>query len=244
MRLHAFIARSGAASRRAAERMIAEGRVRVNGETVTEMGRSWNPGDRVELDGRALELETRKVHVLLYKPAGYLCSSSDPEGRKLALDLLREEFRERLYNVGRLDQWSSGLILFTNDGEFARAMSHPSSGIEKEYLVEAVDPLPEGFLESFEKGIRAGGETYRAVSARARGERGADIVLVEGKNREIRRVFEAAGIRIKALERVRIGHLGLGGLAPGAYRILDGDEVAGLMGLAGRRGGAGHDRSH
>jgi 23S rRNA pseudouridine2605 synthase len=231
-RLHVYIARTGAASRRAAERFIAEGRVSVNGEVVTQMGTSVAPGDRVELDGRLIQPENRLLYILLNKPTGYISSSSDPEGRQLALDLVQGEFRERLYGVGRLDQYSSGLLIFTNDGDFARALSHPSSGIEKEYRVMAFDPVPPGFLASFERGIDVEGTIYRAFRASPRGENGADIVLVEGKNREIRKVFGSAGIRVKSLERVRIGNLMIDGLETGSYRLLGEKEVEGLRAIA------------
>jgi 23S rRNA pseudouridine2605 synthase len=232
VRLHAYIARAGASSRRAAERFIAEGRVRVNGEVVTRMGVSVLHGDRVELDGRLLQPENRLLYVLLNKPVGYISSSSDPDGRQLALDLVQAEFRERLYGVGRLDQYSSGLLIFTNDGDFARALSHPSSGIEKEYRVMAFDPVPPAFLASFERGIEVEGAMYRALRAQARGENGADIVLVEGKNREIRKVFGSSGIRVKSLERVRIGNIGIDGLETGSYRLLGENEVEGLRAIA------------
>jgi 23S rRNA pseudouridine2605 synthase len=236
MRLHVFIARSGASSRRAAERLIAEGRVSLNGQVVREAGRAWKPGDRVELDGRPLELEARKIHVLLHKPAGYLCTSADPEGRKLALDLVQGDFRERLYGVGRLDQYSSGLFILTNDGEFARLVSHPSSGIEKEYAVESSDPIPPGLAQDFMRGIRVGGREYRAKLVRIIAERRAEVVLVEGKNREIREVFDALGVRLRSLKRVRIGGIGIAGLAEGEYRLLGTAEVEGLVSAARERG--------
>jgi len=239
MRLHLFMARAGAASRRAAERLIAEGRVRLNGEAVTRPGIIWKPGDRVELDGKLLALEERRLYILLNKPVGRVCTSSDPAGRPTALDLVQPRFKERLYGVGRLDQFSSGLLILTNDGEFARRVGHPSAGIEKEYVVRTEAEIPPGLLEDFERGIHVEGRAYRAAACRELGPNMASIVLVEGRNREIRRVFEAAGARILSLQRIRIGCLRIEGLAEGAYRLITEEEVRDLLRAGGRGRGKG-----
>jgi 23S rRNA pseudouridine2605 synthase len=235
LRLQLFISRSGRASRRAAEKLIAEGRVRVNGAVVSELGSRCLETDSVEVDGERLSLEAKAVHILLHKPAGYICSSYDPEGRPLALDLVQGDFRERLYGVGRLDQYSSGLIIFTNDGPFARDLSHPSSLIPKEYRVKTEGPIPDELAASFSGGLRVGDVAYSAESFTLLAPDMASVVLIEGKNREIRRVFESYGIRILALERIRIGDLRIGSLGVGRYRVLTAEEVAGLETMCAKK---------
>jgi 23S rRNA pseudouridine2605 synthase len=228
LRLQLWLARAGVSSRRQAERLIEEGRVSVNGTIISEPGTKAAVSDDVRLDGRRLALETRLVYFLLNKPAGFLSSMSDPEGRRLAIDLLGAEVKERVYNVGRLDQWSSGLLLFTNDGNLARALSHPSSGIEKEYEVLSDQSLPPEFFREFARGVTIDETRFRAASIVPVDERRTRIVLVEGKNREIRRVLEHYGRKALSLCRVRIGPLTVDGLAEGKYRELNMAEVEAL----------------
>jgi 23S rRNA pseudouridine2605 synthase len=205
----------------------------VNGRVVTELGTKVSAEDLVCLDGSRLGLEEKLRYIILNKPAGYLSSMEDPEGRKLAADLLAD-IPERVYNVGRLDLWSSGILIFTNDGELARALSHPSSGVEKEYELSTDSPIPTDFLIAFRKGVEIEGVVYKAKVARRTGEKSARIVLVEGKNREIRRVAEHFGLRTLGLCRVRIGKLELAGLPVGFHRDLSPEEVAGLKALVPR----------
>lgn len=233
MRLQLWLARAGVASRRQAEAIILAGRVTVDGTVVTELGTKACPDADVRVDGKQVFLAGRLVYILLNKPSGYLSAMSDPEGRKLACDLLPADLGERVYNVGRLDQWSSGLLLFTNDGELARSLSHPSSGIEKEYEVTTDSSIPGAFLEGFMKGLDIDGISYRAEKARMIGERTARIVLVEGKNREIRRVLEHFGLRALSLRRVRFGPVLIRTLAEGETRELTAAELAGLRALCG-----------
>jgi 23S rRNA pseudouridine2605 synthase len=228
IRLQVFLAKSGVASRRAAERLIQEGRVTVNGTVITELGTKVGLSDRIEFDGRKLHFEERKRYILLYKPAGYLCAMSDPEGRQLAVDLLRENVAERVYNVGRLDQWSSGLVLFTNDGDLAAIMGHPSGGVDKEYEVVADAPLDNSFFEAFRHGITIEGVRYLAREAERTGPDSARIVLAEGKNREIRRVLKIFDRRALFLRRIRIGPIGIGNLPEGGWRELESFEVEAL----------------
>lgn len=231
VRLQAFLAHCGVASRRASEQIIAQGRVRVNGVVVTELGTKVTAADTVCVDGEAVSLEETKRYVLLNKPAGFVCSQSDEKGRQVAVDLLKSAFRERLYNVGRLDMYSRGAIIFTNDGDFAAALSHPSAEIEKEYIVETSYPVPEGLAAQFMKGVRVAGIFYRAVKAEKLSSHRMRVVLIEGKNREIRRVFEHAGAAIRSLERVRIGTVRVDGLRAGEFRELSPDEVQGLLAM-------------
>lgn len=226
IRLHVFMARSGVASRRRSEELIAEGRVRVNGKQVTEQGHTVEATDLVTVDGKPIRPTKRLVYVALHKPPQYLCSASDPEGRPLALDLLRPAYPMRLHSVGRLDFLSSGLMFFTNDGEFTRKVSHPSSEVEKEYLVRTGKPLPDELLERFVAGVEVEGVQYRIKSYRRKNSHSAYLVLVEGKNREIRRVFHHMNLDPKRVHRVRIGPVKLGDLPSGRFRALTAREIA------------------
>jgi 23S rRNA pseudouridine2605 synthase len=223
IRLQVYLAHAGVASRRASEALITAGRVSVNGAVVTELGTKVGEGDQVSLDGKTVVLESVKRYIMLNKPPCYLCSASDPEGRPLAKDLLKA-YPERLYNVGRLDYLSSGLILFTNDGEFAHKVGHPSSGLEKEYYIQAAGPVPDDFINDFCQGVEVEDVFYKAKSIERLGRRELSIVLVEGKNREIRRMFSAYHLHPAVLRRVRIGKLNLGTLAEGQNRPLANEE--------------------
>lgn len=229
IRLQVFLAHCGVASRRASEKIIAEGRVKVNGNIVTEPGVKVSLTDKIEVDGNMIFLEAEKRYVLLNKPQGYICANSDDRGRLLASDLLKEKYSERLYSVGRLDLFSRGLIIFTNDGDFAKILSHPSSELEKEYIVESSTDLPWDLCEKFQKGIRIDNVFYKAKSCEELNARKIKVVLIEGKNREIRRVFDDFGVGIKALTRIRIGNVLIGDLAPGQYRDLTKAEIENLL---------------
>lgn len=231
MRLQVYLAHAGVASRRACEKIIAEGRVSVNGTLVTDMGSKVRAGDTVLLDGKPVHPEARKCYVLLNKPAGFVCTLSDEKGRPTAADLLKETYSERLYNIGRLDMFSSGAILFTNDGDFAAKIEHPSAQIEKEYVIETTQDFPPELLTRFERGIRVDGIFYKCRSAAAVNRRKLRIVLVEGKNREIRRVLDSFNCTIKRLVRVRIGNLELGALKAGEFRDLTANERHALLEL-------------
>jgi 23S rRNA pseudouridine2605 synthase len=238
IRLQVYMARCGVASRRASEALIEEGSVTVNGEIVTRLGSKVTSQDDVRVSGRRIRLETRQIHVALNKPRRYLCTASDPEGRPLALELLQEDYEERLFSVGRLDYMSSGLIFYTNDGEFARAISHPSSRIEKEYKVETKKPVPEELLKEYCNGILVEGERYVLESYKYKNPRSVRLVLLEGKNREIRRVFAHWRIGLKKIHRVRIGDIRLGELPSGSHRPLTVKETNSLLAAARAKSGA------
>ncbi|HOV64016.1 MAG TPA: pseudouridine synthase [Spirochaetia bacterium] len=231
LRLQVFLSRSGIASRRACEEFIAQGLVKVNGKTVTEQGFKVGDSDEVTFRGKRVFLTHKMFYVALNKPPMYLCSNSDPKGRPLAIDLLKGAYPVRLFSVGRLDFLSSGLILFSNDGDFARRITHPSCQIEKEYLVETKDPITVEMLEELKKGIYIDGERYTIKSYTLKNSRSANIVLTEGKNREIRNIFLFKRIGIRRLQRVRIGNILLGKLPEGQHRPLSEKEIAGLKGL-------------
>lgn len=239
MRLHVFLARSGIASRRKSEQLIEEGRVRVNDSVITQQGTQVNEDDRVFFDGKEVHITRQKYYLALNKPTRVLCSNSDPKGRPLAVDLVKDRIPVRLFTVGRLDFLSTGLIFLTNDGEFADAVMHPSSGVEKEYVVETKEPITREVLEEYAAGVRVEGTQYQLKSFELKTARKAHLVLVEGKNREIREVFMARKITIKRLHRIRIGPVRIGSVKPGEYRDLSQEEVAWFYGQAQSSAGRG-----
>ncbi len=228
MRLQVFLSHAGVSSRRAGAGIIESGRVLVNGALVLEKSFRVFPGDEVLLDGKPIFLEEKKRYVLLNKPKGYISTLSDERSRPTAASLVADKYPERLYNVGRLDMYSEGALIFTNDGDFASKISHPSSGIEKEYIVETASPCGEEALRAFQNGICIDGVFFKAVQTVKLSPACAKIVLAEGKNREIRRVFAYFGLRVKTLKRVRIGCVRLGNLAAGESRDLAIEEIEGL----------------
>jgi len=230
IRLQVFLSHAGVASRRAAEDIITQGRVSVNGITVKTQGSKVNDGDIVLLDGKEINPENRKLYLALNKPAGFLCTSNDPQGRPIALDLLPQK-DIRLYSVGRLDFLSCGLIFFTNDGSFASRLGHPSCGIEKEYIVEATGMIPDSVVEAFNCGITIEEVYYKAKTTERTGRKSLRIVLIEGKNREIRRVFSHFHLHPALLRRVRIGPVHLGDLSEGTSRPLTDGEIAALCSI-------------
>lgn len=235
IRLQAFLAHCGVASRRASEQIITDGRVCVNGSVVTELGTKVSKSDVVTVDGKQIFLEENKRYVLLNKPAGYVCSSADEKGRAIAADLLKEKYSERLYSIGRLDMYSKGMILFTNDGDFAARLSHPSSELEKEYIVETSQNISDELPVKLEHGVRVDGVFYKPLHVEKLKERKLKIVLIEGKNREIRKMLENENIGTKSLVRVRIGCVKLNELKPGECRNLTKKEVSDLLELCNKK---------
>jgi len=238
MRLQVFLAHAGVASRRAAEKLIAQGKITVNGKVVLTQGEKVLPGDDICFEGKSVKIENRLLYVALNKPPLYICSSSDPQGRPLALDLLpafsdnsgekADALPLRLYNVGRLDYRSSGLIIFTNDGQFAALLGHPSAEIEKEYLIDSTVPIPDSVVDEFERGVVVEGILYRAKFIEKTGRKSLRVVLIEGKNREIRRVFSHFHLHPERLQRIRIGPVLLGSLKEGESRPLTEEEITKL----------------
>ena len=231
VRLQVFLAHAGIASRRAAEKLISQGRVTVNGRQILVPGEKVLPTDDIRFDGNHVKIENRLVYYVLNKPPFYICSSFDPQGRPLALELLppcpgpEGSSPVRSYNVGRLDYRSSGLLLFTNDGSFAARLGHPSSEIEKEYLVDSSVPIPDRAIEEFGRGVLIEGVRYKAKHIERTGKKSLRVVLIEGKNREIRRVFSHFHLHPQRLQRVRIGPVCINGLNEGESRPLSKEEL-------------------
>ena len=239
MRLAKFLAHAGVASRRAAETLVAEGRVSVGGETVTDPARDVDEHSGVAVDGRPVAPEPREVHAL-NKPAGVVSTARDPQGRPTVVELVPS--RRRLYPVGRLDADTTGLILLTNDGELAERLTHPRYGVEKLYRAR-VQParVPAAALRALREGVQL--DDGRTAPARARQPAPGvlEIAIREGRKRQVRRMVEAVGHRVVALERVAFGPLGLRGLAPGKSRRLRSAEVERLR-RAARPAAAGRRR--
>jgi 23S rRNA pseudouridine2605 synthase len=228
IRIQTLIARAGIASRRAAEEIMRAGRVQLNGMPCTEPGTRAKPEDRIELDGKPLVAETRKLYLALNKPQGYICAMTDPHGRPTAASLFRPAIMERVYNVGRLDLESSGLILFTNDGQFASRAGHPSFGLVKEYEVKTDRRIHGTFAAQFEAGLEEGGETLKAERVVIKDDFTFTVWLAEGRNREIRRALSLFGLKALTLRRVSIGPVKLGDLPEGSWRHLDTAEIESL----------------
>jgi 23S rRNA pseudouridine2605 synthase len=237
-RLQKILARGGVASRRAAEGLILAGRVTVNGRVVTELGSKADPeSDTVAVDGAPVLRAAEHAYIMLHKPAEYVTSRHDPEGRPTVYELVPDI--PGLFTVGRLDRETEGLLLLTTDGAWAERIAHPRYAVEREYEVRVVGPVPPFVLEEIRAGIVLDGRLARPVAAYQSGENGASailtVVLVEGRKREVRMLCFAAGIRVKRLTRRRIGSLQLGWLGVGQWRKLDPREVTSLVQGEGRR---------
>jgi 23S rRNA pseudouridine2605 synthase len=240
IRLQKVLSQAGIASRRAAEKLIAGGRVMVNGTTVTEMGVKVDPAtSEIKVDGRRVKAAERHRYILLYKPAGVVTTRSDPQRRRTVIELL-SGVREYVYPVGRLDYDTEGLLLLTNDGELAAQLTHPRHGVERTYEAKVSGMPDEEALDRLRTGIPLDG--HRTLPA--------DVVLVnkgrrdryglvrmtirEGRNRQVRRMLEAVGHPVRELTRTRFGPITERRLKPGQWRELTAEEVRTLKGLAVR----------
>ncbi|HVO82564.1 MAG TPA: pseudouridine synthase [Terriglobales bacterium] len=241
-RLQKIIAAAGIASRRKAEELIASGLVTVNGQVVTELGSKADPErDHIRVHGKLLHGPERHIYLLMNKPRGYVTTLSDPKHRPTVMDLLRG-VGARVYPVGRLDYASEGLLLLTNDGEFANHLMKAASHVPKTYLVKVAGTPDEEGLARLRAGlsIRSDrGKRVRTAPATIRLIREAnnpwyEVTLIEGKNRQIRRMFEEIGHHVEKIKRVRYGTLELD-VHPGEYRRLTAEEVKRLQGIGGRR---------
>ncbi|MBR6765337.1 MAG: rRNA pseudouridine synthase [Clostridia bacterium] len=227
MRLQKYMADCGVASRRASEQLILEGRVTVNGVTVRELGTKVEEGDTVQFDGVTLKPAKKRVYIMLYKPDKVMSTASDPEGRTTVLDLVDEKVR--LYPVGRLDYHTEGLILLVNDGDAAYHLTHPKFEIEKEYLAVIQHDISREEVLKLQSGVIIDGE--KTAPAKVRVTEITDhttslsVIIHEGKNRQVRRMFEAINKKVIHLTRVRHGELTLSGLKPGEYRYLTDEEI-------------------
>lgn len=234
-RLQKFIANSGYCSRRKAEELISKGQVYVNGEMVTELGTKVSGNEDIVVEGVTLGKQTRKKYYLLNKPRGYICSVSDDKGRKVVTDLI--DTNERIYPVGRLDYDTTGVLLLTNDGEFANILMHPSNEVEKTYLA-----IIEGIMTTEEIYELKGGvvvDGVKVIPKRVKikkkdlekNKSKVEVTIVEGRNHIVKKMFEAVGHPVNKLTRERLAFLDVKGLQSGEYRYLSNDEVKELMKL-------------
>lgn len=228
MRINKFIASCGVCSRRKAEEFIKNGDVKVNGEIVTNLSFVVGEKDRVQLKGVEILLPEKKDYYMIHKPKGYITACSDDKGRRVVLDLLPDNLKH-LKPVGRLDYDSEGLLLMTNDGELAFALTHPSHGVPKKYSVRIEGQIVESELAVIRKGVVIDGERLspcKAVPIMFDGKcTKLEITITEGRNREIRKMFEAIGKIVVFLKRTKIGDLELGNLSRGGHRELTIEEI-------------------
>jgi 23S rRNA pseudouridine2605 synthase len=233
MRINKYIAEAGIASRRKADELIRQGKVKVNGAVLTQPGYDVQDSDEVVVAGTPIEhTEQQKVYYMLNKPAGCVTSVKDDRGRMTVMDFM-QEVDERIYPVGRLDYQTSGLLFLTNDGDFAYRLTHPKHEVGKTYLLRAEGSLNHRQLQRLRNGVDIGG--FRTSPARVtvlkcnKHSTVLEITIHEGKNRQIRRMLEAVGSRVIDLERISYGNIVLGHLKPGRFRKLNPSEVAYLM---------------
>ena len=232
VRLQKYLADAGVASRRASEKFIFEGKVSVNGKIIREVGTKVEPGrDKVSFEGQVVKPK-KKLYLAVNKPPGYICSRNDPAKRPSVDELLPKEW-SNLFSVGRLDFNSEGLIFYTNDGDFSLRLTHPRYGVEKKYLVVVRSEVKPDDLRAFTKGVFDEGEVLKADKARLlksnSGHSIVELTLCEGKNREVRRLFETRGIEVERLQRVQIGRIKLGQLPKGKWRTLTESEIKSLI---------------
>ena len=235
-RLNKIIADAGIASRRAADQLILEGRVSVDGEVITELGNKFDPEIcDIKVDGESLSISKSKTYLAFHKPAGVISTMSDPEGRSNLGDFFKDR-KDRLYHVGRLDKDSEGLILLTTDGELAHRATHPSYGLEKRYLVEIEGEFNKQLSDQLLQGVRLEDGLARAVKvihARAvsRNHHWVEITIHEGRYHIIRRLIESLGLKVLRLIRLDFGPISLGDMKPGRHRVLNSQEMTNLFNL-------------
>ena len=236
-RLQKVIAYAGVASRRKAEQLIVEGKVKVNGVVVKELGTKVSNSDTIEVEGVKLEKED-KVYFLLYKPRAYISAVTDDKGRKTVTDIFKKHVHQRIFPVGRLDYDTTGLLLLTNDGDFSNLMTHPKFKIDKTYIARVKGIPTKQELMKLQNGIKLeDGKTAPAKVSmtsfdESAGKAICEITIHEGRNRQVRRMFEAIGTPVVKLKRERFAFLDLTGLSPGEYRQLTKHEVKLLRVLA------------
>lgn len=238
-RLQKVIAHSGYTSRRNAEKLILEGKVEVNGQVVTELGTKVSSKDTIIVEGREI-IKEEKAYYLFYKPAGVVCTMKDEHGRKCVADFFTD-VEQRVYPVGRLDYDTTGALIMTNDGEFANMIMHPSTHFEKVYDVSVKGIVSNETVKKMEKGIYLEGVKTLPCAIMVIGKdldhktTMLSIVLTEGKNRQVKKMFESQGHPVKRLHRCGIGFLDLKGLKPGEYRRLKKHEIHKLYALANEK---------
>jgi len=226
-RLNSMLARSGVASRRKCDELVFAGRVKVNGKIADSPGIQVKPSDKVTLDGRTVRQKEEKHYFLLNKPVGVVCTAKPAMKQKSVLSLFKD-VKARLFTVGRLDKDTSGLLLVTNDGDFANRIIHPSFCVQKEYLAKVGQEITPEHLMALMEGIVLEGDFLKPVRVTKVRKGTLKIVVMEGKKREVREMIAAAGLTLFQLKRIRLGGLHLGTLKEGVYRNLSPNEIESL----------------
>lgn len=225
IRLNKYIAECGVCSRRSADTLIQSGKVCVNGEVVTNLGIKIDETiDNVKVNNKIIKKENKLVYIMLNKPKGYVTTSKEQFGRKSVLDLIDTNLR--VYPIGRLDMYTEGLLLLTNDGNFANEMMHPKNKIEKKYIVRVKGNITNEKIDLLKKGVDIGGYITKPAKVKSNFEKNElEIVISEGKNRQVRRMCEAVKLKVLNLQRTKIGNLELGNLELGKYRYLNKNDL-------------------
>ncbi len=232
IRLNRFISNAGICSRREADSLITAGKVKVNGVKVTEMGCKVKKADQVEYNGKKLNLETHQ-YILLNKPKGFITTTKDPREKRTVMDLVEKACNERIYPVGRLDKETTGLLLFTNDGEIAKKLTHPSHKVKKIYQVELDKPITKNHFDQILKGIELeDGQTFvNELALLSDDSKTLGLEIFMGRNRIVRRIFEHLDYKVKKLDRVMFGSLTKKNVPRGKFRHLKPQEIMGIKGL-------------
>ena len=225
IRLNKYIAECGVCSRRSADTLIQSGKVCVNGEVVTNLGIKIDETiDNVKVNNKIIKKENKLVYIMLNKPKGYVTTSKEQFGRKSVLDLINTNLR--VYPIGRLDMYTEGLLLLTNDGNFANEMMHPKNKIEKKYIVSVKGNITSEKIDLLKKGVDIGGYITKPAKVKSNFEKNElEIVISEGINRQVRRMCEAVKLKVLNLQRTKIGNLELGNLELGKYRYLNKNDL-------------------
>ena len=223
MRLQKYIASAGVCSRRAAEEYIKNGRVKVNGKLVCELGVKVTAKDTVLVDNKKIEIEENKIYLMLNKPHGYITTMSDEKNRRCIKDLIHE--KERVFPLGRLDRDTTGLLILTNDGDFANKVMHPSKEIYKTYIAKIDKEIKLEDLEKLENGVDIGDFITSKAKIKEINSKTIEVKICEGKNRQVRRMFSALGYEVLKLHRSKVGNLELGNLQIGKYVKLTEKDI-------------------
>lgn len=224
IRLNKYIASSGVCSRRKADELIESGKVKINGIVTTKMGEQVDETkDIVEVANKKISLKEEKIYIMLNKPKGYVTTNSEQFNRPSTKDLIKEKIR--VFPIGRLDMNTEGLLILTNDGEFSNRLMHPSNKIEKKYIITLRTSVSDEQIKMLENGVDIGGYVTKPAKIKRLLPLELEIIISEGKNRQIRKMCEAVGANLKNLKRVQIGNLKLGDLKLGKYRFLSKEEI-------------------
>lgn len=234
MRINKYLADCGVASRRKCDELIAQGKVKVNGKVVRELGLDIKHTDVVLFENRAVRPSVKRVYYKLHKPKGYVTTASDEKGRKTVVELMRK-VQERIYPIGRLDYDTEGLLILTNDGDITNILTHPKNSVKKTYVASIEGDITPAEIKQISKGVDIGGYVTQPCSAQIldKDEKftRVEIVITEGKNHQVKKMFEAVGKTVAFLKRTSIGEIKLGGLSRGEYKALTTKEISYLKSL-------------